>query len=279
VAKTLGILLGISTWISLDSRGTAATAAEELRAQLTTSQGEIEVRLLAARAPRAVGAFVALARRGAFDGTKVLRILPGLTVELGGGREGGADTGPGYCLDDEIDPELLHDKAGVVSMADAGPDAGVNRFLITLAPAPRLDGKHAVFGEVSKGMDVLSRIGAAKVVGTRPVEPIVITKVTIAGELASSLPEPTRELGKAEVDKLASDKARELATGIGRTLGLGKLQRLAIVSARSRCEETQAEYEADFGPGGKGARLLLYGRASGAGFDVQQFQFGRGSAP
>jgi peptidyl-prolyl cis-trans isomerase A (cyclophilin A) len=257
---------------------TRAAAEGDLRARLTTSVGDLEVRLFADKAPRTVGNFVALARRGFYDGTKVHKIIPGFVIEAGAPRDGEASGGPGYCFDDEINPDLKHDKAGILSMANAGPDTNGSRFLLTLGPAPRLDGQHSVFGEVVKGLDVLSRIGAAKTSGVRPAEPIVISKVTIVGEFTGPMPELVREYTKEELDKLTSAKVRDLLSSVGRSLGYGKLQRAEIVAARSRCSDSQAEYEADFS-GAKGTRLLIYGRASGGGFDVQQFQFGRRSAP
>jgi cyclophilin family peptidyl-prolyl cis-trans isomerase len=117
----------------------------------------VKVRLFAEEAPQTVNNFVFLARDGYFDGTTFHRVIADFMVQ-GGDPTGTGTGGPGYRIPDEFHPELRHDRPGVLSMANAGPNTGGSQFFITHVATPWLDGKHAVFGEVVDGMEVVRAI-------------------------------------------------------------------------------------------------------------------------
>lgn len=98
----------------------------------------------------------------------------------GGDPTGTGTGGPGYTIKDEFSSKLTHEGAGVLSMANAGPNTGSDQFFITLRACPWLDGKHAVFGKVTKGMNVVYKIGKVKTDGNdKPLEPVTIKNIVI----------------------------------------------------------------------------------------------------
>lgn len=128
------------------------------RATLQTDKGPIELTLHPEHAPQTVNNFVFLAREGFYDGTPFHRVIDDFMIQ-GGDPTGTGTGGPGYTFDDELEGNpLRHDQAGVLSMANAGPNTNGSQFFITLAPQPHLDGKHTVFGKVTEGQEVVERI-------------------------------------------------------------------------------------------------------------------------
>jgi len=106
-------------------------------------------------------------------------VIEGFVVQ-GGCPDGNGTGGPGYRFKDEYDPSLRHAAAGVLSMANAGPNTNGSQFFITLAPTPHLDDRHSVFGKVIVGNEVIDEIGSVATDSMdRPLEPVVINKVTI----------------------------------------------------------------------------------------------------
>ena len=122
-----------------------------------TDRGTIRVKLFAKEAPLTVNNFVFLAKQGFYNGTTFHRVIKNFMVK-GGDPTGTGSGGPGYKIRDEFGPGLRHNKPGILSMANAGANTGGSQFFITHTPTPHLDNRHAVFGEVVEGMDVVNAI-------------------------------------------------------------------------------------------------------------------------
>jgi cyclophilin family peptidyl-prolyl cis-trans isomerase len=133
--------------------------SKDYKAILHTGKGDIVAKLYAEKVPRTVNNFVFLAQEGFYDNTIFHRVISDFMAQ-GGDPTGTGRGGPGYRFQDEFDPTLRHDKPGVLSMANAGPNTNGSQFFITHVPTPWLDNKHAVFGQVVEGMDVLLSIPA-----------------------------------------------------------------------------------------------------------------------
>ena len=129
----------------------------DLIATIATAKGPIRLRLHGDKTPVTVASFVNLAKRGYYDGLSFHRVIPDFMIQ-GGCPEGSGRGGPGYKFEDETRADLRHDKPGVLSMANAGPGTNGSQFFITHVPTPHLNGKHTVFGKVTKGQDVVDAI-------------------------------------------------------------------------------------------------------------------------
>ncbi len=150
-------------------------------ATLRTTLGDIRIELYADRAPKTVENFVALVKKHFYDGTTFHRVIPGFMIQ-GGDPKGDGTGDPGYTIKDEFHPTLRHDGPGVLSMANAGPNTGGSQFFITVAKTSWLDGKHAVFGRVRGGQDVVEKIvGVARDGNDRPKSPVRIVEATVQG--------------------------------------------------------------------------------------------------
>ncbi|USZ67538.1 peptidylprolyl isomerase [Halorussus salilacus] len=179
--------------------------ADDLTATLHTNHGDIEVRLFDERAPKTVENFVNLAEhdpaandepapetttwkdpetgeiRGdaLYDGVLFHRVIEDFMIQ-GGDPTGTGRGGPGYQFDDEFHPELRHDGPGKLSMANSGPNTNGSQFFITLDAQPHLDDKHAVFGEVVDGMDVVEEIGSVPTGrNDKPADDVVLESVEV----------------------------------------------------------------------------------------------------
>jgi len=126
-------------------------------ATFRTGKGDIVVALFAKEVPRTVNNFVFLARDGYYDGTTFHRVIRGFMAQ-GGDPTGTGRGGPGYQFADEFSKSLRHDGPGTLSMANAGPNTNGSQFFITYATTPHLNDRHAVFGKVTSGMDVLQKL-------------------------------------------------------------------------------------------------------------------------
>ena len=171
------------------------SVAEPLYATLKTSLGVIVIRLYDDKAPKTVENFVGLAsgtkewtdpktgekvKRPLYNGTLFHRVIPGFMIQ-GGDPLGRGTGGPGYKFADEFNPDLRHNKAGILSMANSGPNTNGSQFFITLGPTPHLDNRHSVFGEVAQGQDVVAAIvNAPRGPNDRPLKDVVLQEVIIS---------------------------------------------------------------------------------------------------
>lgn len=162
-------------------------------ANFETNQGNFKVKLFEDKAPKTVENFAGLAegtkewtdpktgekvKKPFYDGLVFHRVIPNFMIQ-GGDPLGNGTGGPGFKFADEFDSSLKH-KKGILSMANSGPNSNGSQFFITVAETPWLNGKHSIFGEVVEGMDVIDKIAVTKTGSQdRPVEPIVMKKVTI----------------------------------------------------------------------------------------------------
>jgi peptidyl-prolyl cis-trans isomerase A (cyclophilin A) len=167
----------------------------ELRATIHTSMGAFTLRLFEDLAPKTVANFVGLATgaqawtdprtgeagQGALYQNVVFhRVIEDFMIQ-GGDPAGTGRGGPGYRFEDECAPTAKHDKPGILSMANAGPNTNGSQFFVTLRATPHLDGRHTVFGEVADGMDVVDSIGRTPTDRSdRPLTPVTIEKITVA---------------------------------------------------------------------------------------------------
>jgi len=143
-----------------------------------TSKGNFRIELFEDKAPQTSKNFITLADKGFYNGLIFHRVIADFMIQ-GGDPRGNGTGGPGYTIPDEFNGDLRHTE-GVISMANAGPNTGGSQFFITLKATPWLDNKHAVFGKVIEGMDVVQAIGKVKTgAQDKPVEDVVIKKITV----------------------------------------------------------------------------------------------------
>jgi cyclophilin family peptidyl-prolyl cis-trans isomerase/protein-disulfide isomerase len=157
---------GLESTISLIALGSrqfkacppfAIDPSKQYTATLHTEKGDIVIKLFADKTPLAVNSFVFLARQGWFDGVTFHRVIPGFVAQ-GGDPSGTGTGGPGYFFNNEVTPDLLFDKPGMVGMANSGPNTNGSQFFITYASEPQLDGSYTVFGQVIQGMQVVESL-------------------------------------------------------------------------------------------------------------------------
>jgi peptidyl-prolyl cis-trans isomerase A (cyclophilin A) len=192
------VLLTAIILAGLTSAATVARSAEKkapVYATLRTSMGDIVLQLFEDKAPITVANFVDLAsgtkewtdpktrekvKRPLYNGTIFHRVIPGFMVQ-GGDPLGNGTGGPGYRFEDEFSPDLKHSKPGILSMANAGPNTNGSQFFITHKATPWLDGKHAVFGEVVKGQNIVDAIvNVPRDARDRPLKDVVLQEVVIS---------------------------------------------------------------------------------------------------
>jgi peptidyl-prolyl cis-trans isomerase A (cyclophilin A) len=158
--------------------------ANDIYAAFDTTEGKFKAKLFADKAPKTVDNFVQLAEgkktgKPFYDGTIFHRVIPDFMIQ-GGDPTGTGRGGPGYQFADEFHKELKHGKAGLLSMANAGPNTNGSQFFVTVAATPWLDNRHSIFGEVTEGYDVVRKISELPRDGSdRPKKEVRINSVTI----------------------------------------------------------------------------------------------------
>lgn len=130
-----------------------------LTATIQTNKGNIRLTLYAQQTPLTVANFVNLAKNGFYQNNQFHRVIPDFVIQ-GGCPHGTGTGGPGYRFSDEFHPELRHDSAGILSMANAGPNTNGSQFFVTHGPTPHLDNMHTVFGKVvdQSDLDIVMKI-------------------------------------------------------------------------------------------------------------------------
>jgi peptidyl-prolyl cis-trans isomerase A (cyclophilin A) len=162
-------------------------------AVFTTTEGKFTCKLFSAEAPKTVANFVGLAsgtkewtdphtgkqvKKPFYNGLIFHRVIDGFMIQ--GGCPLGTGTGnPGYKFADEFSDNLKFDRAGLLAMANSGPNTNGSQFFVTLGPTPHLNHLHSIFGEVVNGMDVVEKIGHTKTAASRPVKDVVMKEVKI----------------------------------------------------------------------------------------------------
>lgn len=148
-------------------------------ATMVTTKGTVKIELFEDKVPKTAKNFIDLVNKGFYDGLVFHRVIKDFMIQ--GGCPKGTGTGdPGYKFADEFHPTLRHTGAGFLSMANSGPNTNGSQFFITTVATPWLDGKHAIFGKVIEGIDVISAIEQTPTgPGDRPKTEVKIVKVTI----------------------------------------------------------------------------------------------------
>jgi cyclophilin family peptidyl-prolyl cis-trans isomerase len=145
-----------------------------------TTLGDIQMEIFEDKVPKTAQNFLTLAKKGFYTNLTFHRVIPGFMIQ-GGCPNGNGTGGPGYEIRDEFHPSLTHSGPGILSMANAGPNTGGSQFFITLAATTWLDGKHAIFGKVTKGQDVVQKIATVpRDASDKPRTPVKITAVNVA---------------------------------------------------------------------------------------------------
>ena len=141
---------------------------DDINITINTSKGDISITLFPDDAPVTVTSFLNLASNKYYDGLNFHRVIPNFMVQ-GGCPTGTGTGGPGYKFECECKAHRRHDKAGILSMANAGPNTNGSQFFITHLPTPHLDGKHTVFGETTAGQNVINAIVGGDKINSIPI--------------------------------------------------------------------------------------------------------------
>ena len=154
------LLLGCQAQTAINESNTKINDGDkkmDTYATIKTNKGDITFKLFTDKAPITTSNFIKLAKSGYYTNVTFHRVIPNFMIQTGD-QTGTGSGGPGYRIKDEFSKDLRHDSPGIVSMANSGPNSGGSQFFITHVPTPWLDDKHAIFGKVTEGMDVVNSI-------------------------------------------------------------------------------------------------------------------------
>jgi peptidyl-prolyl cis-trans isomerase A (cyclophilin A) len=182
---------------SLSKEHKVTSASKERKAIISTSEGDITVKLFLEETPKTVLNFIGLSNgkkewkdprtgnpvkgKPLYNKTTFHRVIPDFMIQ-GGDPLGNGTGGPGYQFEDETNPKVVFDHPGILAMANSGPATNGSQFFITVKPTPWLNGKHTIFGEVVKGMDIVEKISKLPTgAQDAPQKDVVIKKIKIIG--------------------------------------------------------------------------------------------------
>ncbi|HWL52613.1 MAG TPA: peptidylprolyl isomerase [Chthoniobacteraceae bacterium] len=157
LVATLAVALPFASFAQASDQPTTQSTMKDIRIILKTTKGDIDLTLFPSKAPVTVASFLNLAKKGKYDDVVFHRVIKGFMIQ--GGDPTGTGMGDrGYKFEDECVPELKFDRAGLLAMANAGPGTNGSQFFITHVPTPHLNGRHTIFGAVTKGQDIVDAI-------------------------------------------------------------------------------------------------------------------------
>jgi len=174
VAALLGLAIPLTGMAEEKAAPTKPDTSKmkDIRIVMKTGKGNIELTLFPSKAPVTCASFLNLAKQGKYDGIVFHRVIPNFMIQ-GGDPTGSGRGDRGYKFEDECVPELRFDKPGLLAMANAGPGTNGSQFFITHVPTPWLDGKHTIFGAVTKGQDVVNAIAQGdKITSIEILDPV-----------------------------------------------------------------------------------------------------------
>ncbi len=275
---TLMVFVGTNSLHADESKSKSAKSSDsgkKLLFKIETNLGTMEGELFYQQVPATVSNFVTLARKGFYNGIIFHRVIPNFMIQTGD-PQGTGMGGPGYSFADEFHPDLKHDKKGILSMANSGPNTNGSQFFITVAPTPHLDNRHSVFGLVTKGVDIAVKISEVAAEGTKPKSEVKMTKVEIIGDWYK--PEPIKaekEMSEAELKALTQKPIENLLKKIGETLAVGNFESAKLNGSQAKGDKGSVSYEVAFSKA-KAAKIIAMGTIKGKEFVIDTFQFSKG---
>ncbi len=173
------IKINLTGWVMKNQMKKDSSKVVLPKAVIETNHGKIVVELFMERAPLTVENFIKLTEKGFYNGIIFHRVIPDFMIQTGD-PTGTGRGGPGYKFEDEFHPQLQHNKPGMLSMANSGPNTNGSQFFITVKPTSWLNNRHTVFGQVIEGMDVVNKIvNVPRNNQDCPMEKVLMKKVSI----------------------------------------------------------------------------------------------------